>query len=177
MDDVEEITHVVTDPVSVSGVRESLLCLWLPHVYRNELKTKRWTQRPVVLDHLDIITCLMYITSSLRFTYVGMVDKAGVCVWKCVCTDLVPHGSVSSQPITPHGHKVVVGQGGESCWHYRPVQRDGAGDVGWQWTEQSLCLPQLSLGKLWAIPSLPVFPGREASLRTGAAQCHSGSSL
>lgn len=52
----------------------------------------------------------------LCFTYVGMVDKptcvcVSVCVYKCVCTGPVPHGSVSTQPITPHGHK-VVGVGG-----------------------------------------------------------------
>lgn len=125
-------------------------------------------------DHLDVIVCIMYTIASIYVLHTWLqLTSWCVCTW--LCSGPVPHGSVSTQPVARHGHEVAGGLGAaDTAARFKEMEQE-------MWaasrTERPLCFPQLSLGKLWNLPTLPALPGREASGRTGAAQCRSGSAL
>lgn len=97
-------------------------------------------------------------TTTFACVYINVC----VCVSPECCVDL----SAPSLSLPVGTWRAVWWLGAGSCWHDRPVQRDGAGDAGGEQTERPLYSPWPSLGKLCS-PRLRLWlqAGRQVDLQ------------
>lgn len=138
------LSRIVIDPVSVSGAGEPFLCLLHPDIQRS------WSKKPEMNWEACCVGSFRHHrvynvrhTKHLCFTYMAAVDKL-VCVYVALlwsrATWVCQHPARCSPRTRGCG-------GAGSCWHGRPVQRDGAGDVGRRHNRAVFVLPSAEPGK------------------------------